>query len=115
MGSRFNISRPMSRLGRFHWRQKARDIQKQINKSIKSEQYKYFNAEKFSSTETLEASEEISRSPSTELIVGPPKTDIEFDVVTILIFRLSSRVHFQISKRHIYSIGCGRSNNLYEF
>lgn len=99
IGGQFKFSHPMSRLGSFHYRQKARDVKKYADGCMKCQKFKVSNAKNLKSAETMEMPERRWASLSTDFIICLPITKSGLDSVTTWIDRLSKRVQFVKSKR----------------
>ena len=90
----FALGKTLSRLKRYHWRHKVRDVRNYIRGCIRCQQYNDSTQKKLSEPTSLEMPERRWGSLGTDFIVGLPNTKNGFDATTTWVDRLTRRVHF---------------------
>ena len=85
----FALGKTLSRLKRYHWRHKVRDVRNYIRGCIRCQQYKDSTQKKFSEPASLEMPERRWGSLGTDFIVGLPVTKNGFDAITTWVDRLT--------------------------
>ena len=94
----FKFLKTLSRLEKFHWRHKTRDVRKYVDGCMKCQQYRDSNQKKLTDPMSLEVPERRWGSLATDFIVSLPKTKDGYDAIITWVDRLTRRVHFLKAK-----------------
>ena len=78
----FKFAETLSRLSKFHWRHKSRDVRKYVEGCMKCQQFNESNQKKLTDPESLELPERRWGSISTDIIENVPKSRGGFDAIT---------------------------------
>lgn len=94
IGGHFRFAKTISRLAKYHWRHKSRDVNNYIQGCLQCQQKHYHGTKKLTEPIPLEIPKRIWGSVATDFIVRLPKTDTGYDSITTFVERLSRRVRF---------------------
>jgi len=105
----FGFAKTMSRLEKYHWKHKSRDVKKYVQGCMVCQQKKDHGGPKLTEPTPLEVPERRWGSLATDFIVSLPKTKNGFDCITTWVDRLSRRVHFIPSKTTDTAVDCANA------